>query len=99
MVYENLIYEKQGHVALITLNRPKALNALNDVLLTELADAVEMVAADEDVRVAVITGAGKAFAAGADIDYMKDFNPIQAQSYMEQGQGLYRRIEIGRAHV
>ena len=65
MVYENLIYEKQGHVALITLNRPKALNALNDVLLTELADAVEMVAADEDVRVAVITGAGKAFAAGA----------------------------------
>lgn len=65
MEYENLIYEKQGQVAVITLNRPKALNALNDVLLRELADAVEAVAADEDVRVAVITGAGKAFAAGA----------------------------------
>ena len=93
MVYENLIYEKQGHVAVITLNRPKALNALNDVLLTELAAAVEAVAADEDIRVAVITGAGKAFAAGADIDYMKDFNSIQAMAYMEQGQSLYRRIE------
>lgn len=88
MEYENLIYEKQGQVAVITLNRPKALNALNDVLLRELADAVEAVAADEDVRVAVITGAGKAFAAGADIDYMKDFNPIQAMAYMEQGQSL-----------
>ena len=93
MVYENLIYEKQGHVAVITLNRPKALNALNDVLLTELAAAVEAVAADEDIRVAVITGAGKAFEAGADIDYMKDFNSIQAMAYMEQGQSLYRRIE------
>ena len=56
---ENVILEKQGHVSIITINRPKALNALNTATLKDLEEAVNTVAADKDTYVAVITGAGE----------------------------------------
>ena len=58
MAYENIIYEVDEGIATITFNRPKALNALNGALLAELSDALDQVAADEDIRVLVLTGAG-----------------------------------------
>lgn len=72
MAYETIIVDVENHVALITLNRPDALNALNDQLLCELADAVTGCQNNEKVRCIVITGSEKAFAAGADIEMMKD---------------------------
>ena len=63
-----VIYEKVENIALIKLNRPAALNALCTELLEDLAAVVTEIEADNDVRVAIITGEGKAFAAGADID-------------------------------
>jgi len=72
MAYENIIVETRGRVGLITLDRPKALNALNDALMNELGEALAAFDADEAIGAIVITGSDKAFAAGADIAAMKD---------------------------
>ena len=78
MDFENIIADvKDGGVALITLNRPDALNALNDALITELGQAIDTFEADDAIGCIVITGSEKAFAAGADIKEM------QAKSYMD----------------
>jgi len=71
MAYENIIVETRGRVGLVTLNRPKALNALNDALMNELGEALASFEADDGVGAIVLTGSDKAFAAGADIDAMK----------------------------
>ena len=83
MTYEYIIAEAKGRVGLITLNRPKALNALCDPLVDELGDALTEFEADENIGCIVITGSDKAFAAGADISMMKDF------SYMDAYKGDY----------
>ena len=72
MAYANLIVETRDHVGLIKLNRPEALNALNQALLSELGDALEKFDADDKVRCIVLTGSPKAFAAGADIKEMSE---------------------------
>ncbi len=72
MAYEMILVETQGRVGLITLNRPKALNALCDQLMTELGEALRAFDADPAVGAIVVTGSEKAFAAGADIKEMKD---------------------------
>ena len=74
MAHENIIVETRGRVGLISLNRPKALNALNDALMTELGEALAAFDADEAIGAIVITGSDKAFAAGADIAAMKDWS-------------------------
>ena len=76
MSYENIIAETRGKVGLITLNRPKALNALNDSLIDELDAALDAFEADANVGCIVITGSEKAFAAGADIGAMAGWNFI-----------------------
>ena len=83
MAYENIIVETRGRVGLITLNRPKALNALNDALMDELGAALAGFDADEGIGVIVLTGSDKAFAAGADIGAMKDW------SYMDVYKSQY----------
>jgi len=78
MTYANIIAETRGKVGLITLNRPKALNALNDALVDEVCAALDNFEADENIGAIVITGSDKAFAAGADIGAMKDFSYMDA---------------------
>ncbi len=77
MTYENILVETRGKVGLVTLNRPKALNALSPALMRELAAAIDIFEADDNIGAVVITGSEKAFAAGADI---KD---MQTKSYMD----------------
>lgn len=72
MAYETIIVEIEDHIALVKLNRPDAMNALNDQLLTELADAMRSAQENDKVRCIVLTGSEKAFAAGADIKMMSD---------------------------
>lgn len=67
MAYQAVLYEKSDHVATITLNRPEALNAFSTQLRTDLFDALKESEADSDVRCVIITGAGRAFSAGADV--------------------------------
>ena len=72
MSYQNILTETRGAVGLVTLNRPKALNALNSALMAELREALDGYEADEAIGAIVVTGSEKAFAAGADIKEMKD---------------------------
>jgi enoyl-CoA hydratase len=72
MAYETITVEVDNHVCLITLNRPDALNALNDQLMSELVDALQSAQSNDKVRCIILTGSEKAFAAGADIAMMKD---------------------------
>src|SRR5258706_264481 len=71
MAPENILVETRGRVGLVTLNRPKALNALNDSLMNELGDALAAFDADESIGAMVITGSEKAFAAGFDEDVFR----------------------------
>ncbi|MBL8837903.1 MAG: enoyl-CoA hydratase [Alphaproteobacteria bacterium] len=77
MAYENILVETRGNVGLITLNRPKALNALSAGLIADLGHALDAFEADANVGAIVLTGSERAFAAGADIKEMKD------KSYMD----------------
>jgi enoyl-CoA hydratase len=83
MTFELIIAEKRGRVGLITLNRPKALNALNDQVMNEISAALDDFEADQGIGAIVITGSEKAFAAGADIGAMAEF------SYMDAYKGDY----------
>lgn len=83
MQYENIIVETQGKVGLVRLNRPKALNALNDQLMDELGHAVTSFDRDDNIGCIVITGSEKAFAAGADIGAMAGY------TYMDVFKGEY----------
>jgi len=85
--------QKDDGVALLTINRPEAINALNIAVLEELLEAIAQVESDDDVRVVVITGAGKAFVAGADIVHMSGFSPEEAREWSELGQRTLSRIE------
>lgn len=83
MAYETILVEIEDHIGLITLNRPKALNALNSQLLSELGDALTSMQKDKNVRCIILTGSEKAFAAGADIKEMseKSFVDMFTQDY------------------
>jgi enoyl-CoA hydratase len=78
MSYQFINVERKEHVGIITLNRPKQLNALSPALMQELGDALRALDADEAIGAIVLTGSEKAFAAGADIAAMKDFSYMQA---------------------
>jgi len=78
MTYANINVEVRGKVGLITLNRPKQLNALNDDLMNELGNALTAFDADENIGAIVITGSDKAFAAGADITVMQSLTYMDA---------------------
>ena len=80
MAYETIIVDIEDHIAKITLNRPDALNALNDELMSELADAMAACQSNDKVRCIVLTGSEKAFAAGADIAMMKDKSFVEVFS-------------------
>ncbi|MCB9946955.1 MAG: enoyl-CoA hydratase [Rhodospirillaceae bacterium] len=84
MAYETIIVETRGKVGVVTLNRPKALNALNDQLITELNQALDAFEADEQVGCIVVTGSEKAFAAGADIKEMasKTFMDVYGDDFI-----------------
>ena len=73
MSYQNILVETQGRVGVIRLHRPKALNALDDTLMTELGQALLAYDADDQIGCVIVTGSEKAFAAGADIVAMADF--------------------------
>lgn len=94
MSYETILFEQEGDIATITIDRPKSMNALNAQLIAELTDAVEQIAVNEDIRVLVLTGSGeKAFVAGADIGELSTLNPLQASYFAEKGHILMDKLQ------
>ena len=92
MNFENILLEKRAPVAVITINRPKVLNALNAATLDELSQAVEDIAADSSIRVILLTGAGpKAFVAGADIGELAELDEVTGREYAVRGAGAALR--------
>src|SRR3981189_2619698 len=94
LTLENVVYEKKGAIAYVTLNRPKVLNALNKALIVELKAAFEASRDDSSVRGVILTGAGdKAFAAGADVSEIVNDTPLEAEEKTRFGQALTGLIE------
>ncbi|MBC2425370.1 short-chain-enoyl-CoA hydratase, partial [Clostridium beijerinckii] len=85
--------EKDGNIAIVTINRLNALNALNSETLKELDIVVDTLANDDEVLAVVLTGAGKAFVAGADITEMKDLNTVAGRKFGILGNKVFRKLE------
>lgn len=94
MELENVILEKEGHLAIVTINRPKALNALNSQTLKDLDVVIDDLEKDNNIYAVILTGAGeKSFVAGADISEMKDLNEAQGQEFGALGNKVFLRLE------
>jgi 3-hydroxypropionyl-coenzyme A dehydratase len=86
--------EPQGDIAIIKINRPEALNALNLDVIAELSRTIDIVGVDENIKVVIITGAGeRSFCAGADIAYMVNIEPMKAEKYATSAQSVLNKIE------
>ncbi len=86
--------EPQGEIALLRINRPEALNSMNIDVISELSRTVDILGADESIKVVIITGSGeKSFCAGADISYMVNIDPITAEKYASSAQSVLNKIE------
>lgn len=93
MDYNTIKYEVNEHIAKITMNRPKALNALNSEVLDELDKCLDEIKANNDLRVLIITGEGRSFIAGADIKEMSDLGGLEAKAFGNKGLSVFRKIE------
>jgi len=90
----NIRLEKRPPLAIVTIDRPKVLNALNAATLTELEAVLDELAADPDIRVLLLAGAGdRAFAAGADIRELAPLGPEEGRAFALRGQGIFRKVE------
>ena len=85
--------EQRGSIGILTMNRPEALNALNDQVLRDLDAALDAVEANDEVLVVILTGAGRSFVAGADIGQMKDFTSVQAKKFSAYGNSVFLKLE------
>lgn len=86
-------YEQKDQVAVLTIDRPEALNALNTQVLCDLDEAIAKVEQADDVRVVILTGAGRSFVAGADIGEMKGFSAIDGKKFGVHGGSIFLRLE------
>jgi len=96
MSYANILVEKKESIGIIKINRPNNLNALNKDTIMELTKAVDELEKDKNIKVAILTGEGKAFIAGADIKQMKDMNLSEAKKFAEMGHNFLMNIEKSR---
>ena len=93
MEYKNIVLQKEDKIAIITINRPKALNALNTETLRELDLVIDEISRDDEIYVVILTGEGKAFVAGADITEMKDLDVMGGRRFGNLGNKVFRKLE------
>lgn len=95
MEFQNIILEKEDYMAILTINRPKALNALNGDTLYELEAAIKDIKADDNIKVVILTGSGeKSFVAGADITFMLPLSPAEGRFFADFGEKVFRSMEL-----
>jgi len=92
MSYQFLTLEVSDRIATLTVNRPDKLNALNDATISEIGEAIDEVRSRDDIAGLIVTGAGRAFVAGADISELSSQTPTIAKSRAQRGQGIFRRF-------
>jgi len=89
-----VLLEPMGEIAIIKINRPDALNSMNLDVIWELSKTIDIVGADESIKALIITGSGeRSFCAGADIAYMVNINPVEAEKYASSAQSVLNKIE------
>ena len=93
MPFKFLMLEVADRIATLTVNRPDKLNALNDATIAELGQAIDQIRVDDSIGGVIITGAGRAFVAGADISELSGQTPVLAKARARGGQEVFRRIE------
>lgn len=95
MIYQNLLIEIENKVAVVTLNRPQALNALNKEMLSEISSFLDEAQSDSEIKVVILTGSGeKSFVAGADIKEFSDFYGVEGEELAKSGQQkVFDKIE------
>ena len=91
MDFKNLLFKKEGHIGILSINRPDALNALNSQVLDELDSAMDILKEDGEIHVIILTGEGRAFVAGADIKEMKDMDMFKAREFADKGESVFRK--------
>ena len=92
--YENLLFSKENGIGYVTINRPKALNALNAATVEELDALLDEIAADAEIQVVIVTGGGeKSFVAGADITEMRPLGAIAGRAWGQKGQAVFTKLE------
>jgi len=97
MEYNTLLLDKTNGICQITLNRPEALNAMSREMHHELSEVLDQIEADDSIRVVILTGAGRAFVAGADISCMADFTPEEARAFSKSAeQGLNAKMTASK---
>lgn len=95
MEFQNIILEKEDYLAILTINRPKALNALNGDTLFEIEAAIKDIKADDNIKVVILTGSGdKSFVAGADITFMLPLTPAEGRYFADVGEKVFRSMEL-----
>ncbi|MCD8151767.1 MAG: enoyl-CoA hydratase-related protein [Clostridiales bacterium] len=90
---ENVKLQATERIALVTLNRPGALNAINQAMLRELTYVMDFISGTDDIGGLIITGAGRAFAAGADVSQMRNYGAEEGRKWSEYAQSVFDRIE------
>lgn len=93
MPYQTIVVEVADRIATLTVNRPDKLNALNDLVIGELGSAIDALRDDAAVGGIVVTGAGRAFVAGADISELEKHGAVSARALSRRGQDVFRRFE------
>ncbi|MBU5425488.1 short-chain-enoyl-CoA hydratase [Tissierella pigra] len=94
MNWKSLLFKREGNIGILSINRPEALNALNEAVLDELNEAIDIINNDENIYILILTGEGRSFVAGADIGEMKDMNSMEARKFAEKGLSVFRKIEL-----
>jgi enoyl-CoA hydratase len=93
MPYDTITLTTTDRIATITVNRPDKLNALNDRVIAELGDAIDSAREDPEIGGVLLTGAGRAFVAGADISALEQHGAVSAKALAQRGQDVFRRFE------
>lgn len=92
MDFQTISLTQEGAIGILTLNRPEAMNPINDELVSELSKAIERIAQDDQIRVVILTGGNKVFAAGGDIKAMQQFGPLQAKKFVVPIHKLFNQM-------
>jgi len=93
--FQNILLSQEEGIAWVTINRPQHLNALDMTTMEELNGVIDLAAADDEMKVVILTGAGdKAFVAGGDISFMLGMTPMKARRFARFGQMVLRRMEL-----
>lgn len=94
MEFKSILLKEEYGIAILSINRPEVLNAINTEVLKELNRAIYYISENDDIRVVIIKGEGRAFSAGGDVAEMQGYNSEQGRDFIKKGQDVFRRIEV-----